>query len=108
MVAETVLPAAGEVILIAGALLSTVTATLVEVAVWPTASRATAVKVCEPLVAVVVSQATENGATRSSPPNGAPSTKNLTPATAMLSEAAAATVTERERSDPVAGDVMAT
>jgi len=45
-----------------GAVLETVTVTGAEVVRLPAASRATAVRVCEPLLAVVVSQETEYGA----------------------------------------------
>ena len=55
-------------------LTDTATAALV---VWlPAASRATAVSVCDPFVAVVVSHETEYGDERSSAPRLAPSTLN--------------------------------
>ena len=63
----------------------------------PAASRARAVRLCEPLVAAVVGQVTEYGADVSSAPTAWPSTKKLTPATATLSAALAVTAT-------VAGD----
>ena len=50
------------------ALLATVTVTVADVVVLPAASRATAVSVCEPLLAVVVSHETEYGAVVSSEP----------------------------------------
>ena len=64
IVPETVAPLAGLVIwtvggVVSGTELFTVTVTAVEVAVLPAASRATAVSVCELLVAVVVFQDTE-------------------------------------------------
>src|SRR5207237_10190088 len=58
----------------------------------PAASRATAVRVCEPLSDVLVPTETEYGALVSSAPSGAPSTKNCTPTTPTLSEALADTV----------------
>src|SRR5467141_3104277 len=56
IVAETVAPEAGEVMLTVGAVVSlnTVTVTGAEVVRLPAASRATAVRVCEALLAVVV------------------------------------------------------
>ena len=71
----------------------TVTLTRADVVVLPAASRATAVSVWAPLVAVVVFQETAKGATVSSAPRLAPSSLNWTPATPTLSVAVAATVT---------------
>ena len=61
---ETVAPLAGAVMETVGGVVSeaallTVTVTVAEVLVLPAASRATAVSVCEPLVAVVLFQVTE-------------------------------------------------
>src|SRR5437870_10541784 len=78
---------------ITGEVLSTVTPTAAEVAVFPAASRATAVRLCVPLVAKLVFQETEYGATVSSAPRLTPSSLNCTPATPTLSEAEAETVT---------------
>src|SRR5919204_4165003 len=63
-----------------GALL-TVTVTVADVAVLPEPSRATAVSVCGPLLAVDVLQRIEYGAARTSEPRFAPSSLNWTPAT---------------------------
>jgi hypothetical protein len=57
-VPDTVAPLVGAVIATLGALLSTVTLTALLVVVFPAASRATAVRVCVPLLAVVVFQDT--------------------------------------------------
>src|SRR5436190_1920837 len=73
--------------------LLTVTLCEAAVVVLPAASRATAVSVCVPLVAVVVFHAVEYGLMVSSAPKFAPSTLNCTPATPTLSEALAVTVT---------------
>src|SRR5439155_3250029 len=56
--------------------LNTVTVTAAEVVRLPAASRATAVSVCEPLLAVVVFQETEYGAAASDSPWLAPSSRN--------------------------------
>src|SRR5438132_7883952 len=77
-----------------GGVFETVTVTLAEVAVFPAASRATAVRVCAALVAVVVSHERAYGATITSAPRLAPSSLNCTPTTPTLSEALADTVTE--------------
>ena len=81
IVPETVAPLAGLVIwtvggVVSGTELFTVTVTAVAVAVLPAASRATAVSVCELLVAVVVFQDTEYGVAVSSAPRLAPSSLN--------------------------------
>src|SRR5438552_17911630 len=86
-----------------GALLSTVTLTAAAVAVLPAASRATAVKLCEPLLAVVVFQEIEYGATVSSAPRFTPSSLNCTPTTPTLSLAFAETVTVPAIEAPVVG-----
>ena len=64
-----------------GGLLNTVTPTGEEVAVLPAAKRATAVRVCEALPVVVVSQDIEYGAAVTSAPRLAPSSRYCTPAT---------------------------
>src|SRR5207247_2198184 len=74
----------------------------------PAASRARAVRVCDPLLVVVVSQLTTYGALVSSAPRAAPSRKNWTPATPTLSEAVAVTDTGPETVAPLAGAVMLT
>jgi hypothetical protein len=53
--------------------LETITVRAAEVVVFPAASRATAVSVCDPFAAVVVFQVTEYGAEVSSDPSGFPS-----------------------------------
>src|SRR5204862_27971 len=78
---ETVAPDAGAVMLTAGGVVSafdTVTVTGEEVVRLPAASRAVAVRVCEPLPTVVVFQETELGDDVSSAPRLAPSTRNCT------------------------------
>src|SRR5205809_612171 len=72
--------------------LNTVTVTAAEVVRLPAASRATAVSVCEPLLAVVVFQETEYGAAASSTPRLAASSRNCTPTTPTLSAALAVTL----------------
>jgi len=67
--------------------LKTVTVTEAAVVVLPAASRATAVSVCDALVAVVVFQAIEYGVVVSSAPRFAPSSLNWTPTTPTLSDA---------------------
>src|SRR5439155_10946804 len=71
-------------------------------------SRATALKVWLPAVAVVVSHGTEYGAVVSSAPRLAPSSWNWIPATPTLSEALAETVTVPETVAPEVGNVMLT
>src|SRR5205809_7748556 len=66
---------------ISGGVLSTVTPTAAAVAVFPAASRATAVRLCVPLAAMVVFQETEYCATESSAPRLTTSSLNCTPAT---------------------------
>ena len=60
----------------AGATLETVTLTVAAVPIFPAASRAVAVKVCEPLVAVVEFQVVEYGEVVSSLPRFTPSSLN--------------------------------
>src|SRR5437868_5914943 len=74
----------------------------------PSASRAIAVSVCEPLVAVVVFHATEYGGDISSAPRFTPSSWNCTPTTPPLSDAVADTLIVPVRNAPLAGDVMDT
>src|SRR5437773_9163624 len=86
----------------------TVTVTGDEVVRLPAASRAVAVRVCEPLPTVVVFQEIEYGDDVSSEPILAPSTRNCTPATPTLSEAEALTVTDPDTVAPDAGALMLT
>src|SRR2546427_9969594 len=83
--------------------LLTVTETAAEVAVLPAASRATAVRVCEPFGTAVVFQATVKGAPVSSAPRVVLSSLNWTLATPTLSEAVAETVREPGTEAPAAG-----
>src|SRR3989344_6415154 len=77
-------------------------------AVLPAASRATALRLWVPLVAVVESQEMEYGAVVSSAPTLAPSTLNCTPVTPTLSDALAEMVTVPETVAPSAGAVRET
>ncbi len=86
----------------------TVTVTGADVVELPAASRATAVSVCVPAVAVVVFHDTEYGAVVSSAPRFAPSSLNCTPTTPTLSLAVALTVTVPETVEPPVGLVTAT
>src|SRR5439155_27233591 len=86
-VPETVAPGVGEAMATVGGLLSTVTLTAAAVAVFPALSRATAVRVCAPSHAVVVSHETAYGAAVTSAPRFAPSSWNCTPTTPTLSVA---------------------
>ncbi len=89
--------------------MSTVTLTLLLVVVLPAASRPTAVKVCAPSVAAVVSHATLYASVVSSAPRSTPSTWNWTPITPTSSAAVAVTVTEApETVDPALGAVIET
>src|SRR5437016_7212483 len=85
-----------------------VTVAAAAVAVLPAASRATAVNVCGPLVAVVVFHETVYGAVVTSRPRLAPSRRNWTPATPTLSDAFALTVMMPETGAPFAGAVILT
>src|SRR5687767_5113814 len=87
--------------------LATVTVTGAEVVRLPAASRATAVRVCEPLLAVVVFQVDEYGAAVTSVP-AMPSRKNCTPTTAVSSAALAVTVIVPDTVSPDAGELMLT
>src|SRR6266852_3212445 len=88
--------------------LDTLTVTVAEVVRSPAALRAIAVRLCEPLAAVLVSHETVYGATMTSAPSPAPSTKNCTPATLMLSEAVAEMVIIPDSVVPLIGDVRPT
>src|SRR5438132_12353250 len=89
-------------------LFATVTVTVAAVVVLPAASRATAVSVCDALLAVVVSHAIEYGAVVSSTPRFAPSRRNWTPATPTLSDALAVAAVVPVTVDPPAGAVTLT
>src|SRR6266404_1584989 len=91
-----------------GERLLTATVTAAAVLVLPAASRATALKLCEPLCAVLVSQATCHGALVTSAPRFAPSSLSCTPATPTLSVAFAVTVTVPETVAPAAGELIET
>src|SRR6266581_8293421 len=112
IVPDTVAPFAGAVIDTVGGVLSLNTVTLTELEVYwrPSRSLATAIKVCEPLLAVVVFQEIEYGAVVSSAPRSAPSSLNWTPATTsdptMLTLARTGTVPATV--EPEAGDVIVT
>src|SRR5437899_6851383 len=86
----------------------TVTVTAADVPVLPAASRATAVRVWEPLLVVVVSHEIEYGAVATSAPRFWPSSLNCTPTTPTLSEAVAETVVVPETVEPERGEVMLT
>src|SRR2546425_607820 len=88
--------------------LFTVTLTGAEGVLLPAASRATAVRVCVPLRAVVLFQETVYGATVTSAPRLAPSSLNCTPPTPTLSEAIAEIVTTLDTVAPLSGDVIET
>src|SRR2546427_7456387 len=108
IVPETAAPLLGLVSDTVGATLSTVTVTALDVVRFPAASRAIAVRVCEPAVALVVFHDTEYGAAATSVPRFAPSSWNCTPTTPTLSDAVAATTVDPTMIDPLAGDVIAT
>src|SRR5689334_22810841 len=91
-----------------GERLLTVTPTATAVLLLPAASRATALRVCAPLCAVVLSQATCQGALVTSAPRFVPSSLNCTPATPTLSAALATTVTVPETSAPATGELIET
>src|SRR2546425_891058 len=86
----------------------TVTVTGSEVVMLPASSRATAVRVCGPSLAVLGSQETAYGAVVSSPPRSASSSLNWTPATPTSSEAVARTSIGPLTVDPEVGDVRVT
>ena len=87
--------------------LTTVTFTTLVVAL-PARSRAIAVSVWLPLAAAVVVHICSNGAAVISGPSGLPSSRNLTPATATLSEADAAIRTLPNSEPPPVGALMET
>src|SRR5687767_14143058 len=101
--------AAAWLMLTVGAVLSlaTVTVTGAEVVRLPAASRATAVRVCEPFVVLLVFHGAEYGAVVTSVP-ALPSRKNCTPVTAVSSAALAVTVIVPETVAPEAGELMLT
>src|SRR2546430_1314460 len=86
--------------------LFTVTVTVAEVVMFPAASRATAVRLCEPLLTAVVSQEREYVLVVSSGPRFAMSSLNCTPTTPTLSEAVAETVIVPVTMSPVVGEGM--
>src|SRR5437879_3049749 len=102
-------PLAGVKLVIVGGF-ETVTVTGSDVHSRPLRSRATAVKVCEPLPAVVVFHCAEYGAVVTSAPRLAPSSLNCTPTT--VSEPTIVTlalaVIVPLMVDPGVGDVMVT
>src|SRR6267378_4603989 len=93
-----------------GAMLETVTVTGAEVNSAPSTFRATAVRVCGPLLAVVVSQEIEYGAEVSRAPRLAPSSRNCTLETVRepVMVTLALTVAVSLTTESGAGDVMAT
>src|SRR5438093_1061414 len=91
---------------VSGVLFDTVTVTADDVPRLPAASRATAVRTCEPLEAPVVFHDVLYGELVSSAPRLAPSSLNWTPATPTLSEADADTVIVLETVDPLVGLVI--
>src|SRR5207237_122816 len=100
-------PLVGVKLVIVGGL-TTITLTAAEVVVLPAASRATAVRVCVALVAVVAAHERAYGAVITSAPRFAPSSLNCTPTTPTLSVALAETVTMPETVAPAAGAVIDT
>src|SRR5205807_1315850 len=108
IVPATEAPAVGAVSETVGGALSTVTLTTAEVAVFPAASRATAVRLWTPLEVVMLVHETEYGAAVTSAPRLAPSSLNWTPAAPTLSVALAETVIVPETVAPEAGAVMET
>ena len=88
--------------------LLTVMLTAADVVLFPAESRATAVSVCRPSGTIAVFQATANGGVLTSVPKLAPSMRNWTPATPMLSEAYAEIVIAPETVAPGPGVVTVT
>src|SRR5207245_2326708 len=88
--------------------LNTVTVTAAEVVRLPAASRATAVSVCEPLLAVVVFHDIEYGVAVSSAPRLAPSNRNCTIGRASFREAVAVTLVVTAAVARETGGVMLT
>src|SRR5437879_13874527 len=93
---------------VGGVVSATVTLTAAAVAVFPAASRATAVRVCAPLLAVVVFHERVYGAVVTSAPRLAASSLNCIPTTPTLSVALAETVTVPLTVAPAAGAVIDT
>src|SRR5438876_7059513 len=100
-------PLVGVKLVIIGAFI-TVTLIAAEVAVFPAASRATAVSVCTALLAVVVFHERVYGAVVTSAPRFTPSSLNCTPTTPTSSVAFAETVTVPATEAPAAGAVIET
>src|SRR5437867_13380549 len=96
-----------DIALSTGAVLSTVTLTALAGAVFPAASRATAVRLCVPLLAAMVAHEMAYGAEVTSAPRFAPSSLNCTPTTPTLSVALAETVIVPATVEPAAGAVIA-
>src|SRR5439155_550738 len=92
---------------VGGAVSATVTLTAA-VAVWPAASRATALTLCAPGAASDGAHAIEYGAAVTSAPRFVPSSLNCTPTTPTLSVAVADTVTVPDTLAAGAGAVSAT
>src|SRR5205807_2370148 len=91
-----------------GGALSTVTLTTAEVAVFPAASRATALRVWMPLLAMVVFHDREYGAAVTSAPRLASSSLDCTPTTPTLSVALTETVIAPVTVEPAAGVLIET
>src|SRR3989442_153399 len=106
IVPATVAPGAGEEMEMVGGVLSTVTLTAPEVATFPAASRATAVRVCAALVAVAVFHERVYGAVVTSAPRFVPSSLNCTPITPTLSVALPETVAVPATVEPAVGAVI--
>src|SRR5438046_1260543 len=100
-------PAAWLIVTVGGLALETVTVTGAEAVRRPAASRATAVKVCGPLLALVVFHEVEYGGAVTSGPAFTPSTRNWTPATPTSSEAVAVTLVVPPTFAPDPGDAVA-
>src|SRR5207253_3725293 len=92
-----------------GAPFATTTVTAVAVAWLPAASRARAASVCVPFVVLDEFQEIEYGGLSTSAPIDAPSSRNCTPTTPLLSEALADRLTAVPLTTlPFAGAVIAT
>src|SRR2546430_17389857 len=91
-----------------GVVSATVTLTAAVVAIFPAASRATAVRLCAPSEASVVFQLVGYGAVVTSAPRLAPSSLNCTPTTPTLSVALAETEIVPETVEPADGAVIET
>ncbi len=96
-----------ETVEISGGVLSTVTLTAAA-AVFPAASRATAMRVWAPSATKVVFQEIEYGEAVTAAPRFVPSSVNWTPTTPTLSVALAETVTVPTTVTPAAGAVIET